>query len=248
MLSGVLIKAIGIYVLARLAFNVFGVTSEELSLFRWLGLASMVLGGFMAVGQKDIKRLFAFSSISQVGFMILGLGLGTPLGIVGGLYHLVNHSMFKSLLFLNAGSVEYATGIRDLNQLGGLNSQLPVTGATSLVGSMSIAGLPPFNGFWSKLIIVLACIQAGYYGIATVAVLVSIITLAYQLKVQRMAFFAALPETLKGLRREPPLMGLAMIILAVGCLALSLLVLTGFSDPWLIGPAQQVLTTGVFGG
>jgi multicomponent Na+:H+ antiporter subunit D len=156
--------------------------------------------------------------------------------------------MFKSLLFLNAGSVEYATGIRDLNQLGGLNSQLPVTGATSLVGSMSIAGLPPFNGFWSKLIIVLACIQAGYYGIATVAVLVSIITLAYQLKVQRMAFFAALPETLKGLRREPPLMGLAMIILAVGCLALSLLVLTGFSDPWLIGPAQQVLTTGVFGG
>jgi multicomponent Na+:H+ antiporter subunit D len=248
MLSGVLIKAIGIYVLARLAFNVFGITGEALSLLRWLGLASMVVGGFMAVGQHDIKRLFAFSSISQVGFMILGLGLGTPLGIVGGLYHLVNHSMFKSLLFLNAGSVEYATGIRDLNKLGGLNSRLPVTGATSLIGSMSIAGLPPFNGFWSKLIIVLACIQAGYYGIATVAVLVSIITLAYQLKVQRMAFFEALPEALKGLRREPPLMALAMILLAVGCLALSLIVLTGFSDPWLIGPAQQALTAGVFAG
>ena len=248
MLSGVLIKAIGIYVLARLTFNVFGVTGEALSLLRWLGLASMVVGGFLAVGQKDIKRLFAFSSISQVGFMILGLGLGTPLGIVGGLYHLVNHSMFKSLLFLNAGSVEYATGIRDLNKLGGLNSRLPVTGATSLVGSMSIAGLPPFNGFWSKLIIVLACIQAEYYGIATVAVLVSIITLAYQLKVQRMAFFAALPEALRGLRREPPLMALAMILLAVGCIALSLIVITGFSDPWLIGPAQQALSAGIFAG
>ncbi len=248
MLSGVLIKAIGIYVLARLAFNVFGISESALEMLRWLGVLSMVVGGLLAVGQKDIKRLFAFSSISQVGFMVLGLGLGTPLGFVGALYHLVNHSMFKSLLFLNAGAVEYATGTRDLNQLGGLNSRMPVTGATSLVGSMSIAGLPPFNGFWSKLIIVLACIEGGYYVLATVAVLVSIITLAYQLKVQRMAFFAALPDTLKNLRREPPMMSLAVILLAAGCIALALLMLSGLRDPWLIGTAQQVLSAGVFGG
>jgi multicomponent Na+:H+ antiporter subunit D len=148
MLSGVLIKAIGIYVLARLAFNVFGVTDNELSLLRWLGLLSMVVGGLLAVGQDDIKRLFAYSSISQVGFIVLGLGIGTPLGIVGALFHLVNHAMFKSLLFLNAGTVEYATGTRDLNKLGGLNRMLPVTGATSLVASLSIAGVPPFSGFW----------------------------------------------------------------------------------------------------
>jgi len=247
MLSGVLIKAIGIYVLARLAFNVFGITDNELSLLRWLGLLSMVVGGLLAVGQDDIKRLFAYSSISQVGFMVLGLGLGTPLGIVGALYHLVNHAMFKSLLFLNAGAVEYASGTRNLNRLGGLNRMLPVTGATSLVGSMSIAGVPPFSGFWSKLIIVLACIESGYYGFAVAAVLVSIITLAYQLKVQRMAFFDSLPEALKGLRREPPMMALAMILLAVGCVALSLVVLTGLHDPWLIGAAQQTLTSGLFG-
>jgi len=248
MLSGVLIKAIGIYVLARLAFNVFGITDNELSMLRWLGLLSMVVGGLLAVGQKDIKRLFAYSSISQVGFMVLGLGLGTPLGLVGGLYHLVNHAMFKSLLFLNAGAVEYATGTRNLNELGGLNRKLPVTAATSLVGSMSIAGIPPFNGFWSKLIIVLACIESGFYGFATAAVLISIVTLAYQLKVQRMAFFASLPVALKGLQREPPMMALAMILLAAGCIALSFAVLTGLRDPWLIGAAQQVLTAGVFGG
>lgn len=248
MLSGVLIKAIGIYVLARLAFNVFGITGNELSLLRWLGLLSMVAGGLLAVGQKDIKRLFAYSSISQVGFMVLGLGLGTPLGLVGGLYHLVNHAFFKSLLFLNAGAVEYATGTRKLKKLGGLNRQLPVTAATSLVGSMSIAGVPPFNGFWSKLIIVLACIESGHYGFAVAAVLVSIVTLAYQLKVQRMAFFAALPETLKGLRREPPMMALAMILLAIGSISLSLAVFTGLREPWLIGTAQQVLSAGVFGG
>jgi len=248
MLSGVLIKAIGIYVLARLAFNVFGITESELSMLRWLGLLSMVVGGLLAVGQKDIKRLFAYSSISQVGFMVLGLGLGTPLGLVGALYHLVNHAMFKSLLFLNAGAVEYATGTRSLKKLGGLNQMLPVTGATSLVGSMSIAGIPPFSGFWSKLIIVLACIEGGFYGFAVAAVLVSIVTLAYQLKVQRMAFFASLPEALKGLRREPPMMALGMILLAIGCIALSFAVITGLRDPWLIGAAQQTLTSGVFGG
>ncbi|MDX2417142.1 MAG: proton-conducting transporter membrane subunit [Xanthomonadales bacterium] len=248
MLSGVLIKAIGIYVLARLAFNVFGVTDNELSLLRWLGLLSMVTGGLLATGQKDIKRLFAYSSISQVGFMVLGLGLGTPLGLVGGLYHLVNHAFFKSLLFLNAGAVEYATGTRNLKQLGGLNRQLPVTAATSLVGSMSIAGIPPFSGFWSKLIIVLACIESGYYGFATVAVLVSIVTLAYQLKVQRMAFFAALPETLKSLHKERPMMATAMILLAIACIALAFAVLTGLRSPWLVGAAQQVLTSGIFGG
>jgi multicomponent Na+:H+ antiporter subunit D len=168
--------------------------------------------------------------------------------LVGALYHLVNHAMFKSLLFLNAGAVEYATGTRNLRELGGLNIKLPVTGATSMVGSMSIAGVPPFNGFWSKLIIVLACIESRHYGFAVAAVLVSIVTLAYQLKVQRMAFFAKLPETLKGLRREPPMMALAMILLAVGCIALSFAVVTGLHDPWLISGAGQVLTSGVFGG
>jgi multicomponent Na+:H+ antiporter subunit D len=246
MLSGVLIKAIGIYVLARLVFNVFGVGESELGLLRWLGVLSMIVGGLLAAGQKDIKRLFAYSSISQVGFMVLGLGLGTPLGLVGALYHLINHSMFKSLLFLNAGAVEYATGTRNLKKLGGLNRLLPVTGATSLIGSMSIAGVPPFNGFWSKLIIILACVESGYYGFAAVAVAISVVTLAYQLKVQRLAFFASLPDAMQNLRREPRLMALAMILLATGCIALSFAVLGGLRDPWLIGAAQEVLTAGVF--
>ena len=248
MLSGVLIKAIGIYALARLAFNVFGVTGNVLELLCWLGVLSMIVGGLLAVGQNDIKRMFAYSSISQVGFIVLALGLATPLGFVGALYHLVNHAMFKSLLFLNAGSVEYATGTRNLDELGGLNQALPVTGVTSLVGSMSIAGVPPFNGFWSKLIIILACIEAGSYGFAGVAVAVSIVTLAYQLKVQRQAFFAALPGAIRHLGREPRMMALGMIVLTVGCIATSFVVLGGLRDPWLIGAAQQALTAGVFGG
>ena len=137
-----------------------------LALLRWLGVFSMVIGGLLATGQWDMKRLFAYSSISQVGYMVLGLGLGTPLGVVGALYHLVNHSVFKSLLFLNAGAVEHATGTRDLKRLGGLRQAMPVTGFTSLVASMSMAGIPPLNGFWSKLIIIVACVQSGFFGFA----------------------------------------------------------------------------------
>ncbi|MBT8039469.1 MAG: NADH/ubiquinone/plastoquinone (complex I) [Gammaproteobacteria bacterium] len=247
LLSGVLIKAVGIYVLARLVFNVFGPVAGVLELLCWLGLASMLVGGLAAMGQNDIKRMFAYSSISQVGFIVLGLGLATPLGLVGALYHLVNHALFKSLLFLNAGAVERCTGTRNLDELGGLNRALPVTGATSLVGSMSIAGIPPLNGFWSKLIIILACVQAGRYGFATVAVVVSIVTLAYQLKVQHRAFFAALPEALGTVRREPRRMALAMILLAAGCVVLSFAVVTGFTDPVFIGDAQAVLSSGTFG-
>ena len=130
----------------------------------------MLAGVFLAFGQWDLKRLLAYHSISQIGYVILGIGLGTPLGILGGLFHLFNHSMFKSLLFLNAGAVEYATGSRDLKHLGGLGRSMPVTANTSLVASMSIAGIPPLNGFWSKLIIVLACIENGHPWLALAAV------------------------------------------------------------------------------
>ncbi len=245
MLSGVLIKAIGIYVVARLIYNVFGADEGVLGLLRWLGVISMVVGGLLATGQWDMKRLFAYSSISQVGYIVLGLGLGTPLGVVGALYHLVNHSMFKSLLFLNAGAVEYATGDRDLKRLGGLNRVMPVTGATSMVASMSIAGIPPLNGFWSKLIIVVACVQSGFYVLAAVAVGVSVVTLGYQLKAQRYAFFGASPVSTAPLA-EPRLMATAMVVLAIGCMALSVLVIGGLGDPILIGPAAQALLGGTF--
>jgi multicomponent Na+:H+ antiporter subunit D len=243
--AGVLSKAIGIYVIARLLYNVFGVTEVELEVLRWLGVISMVVGGLLATGQSDMKRLFAYSSISQVGYIVLGLGLGTPLGVVGALFHLLNHAVFKSLLFLNAGTVEYVTGTRDLKQLGGLNRAMPVTRATTLVASMSIAGIPPFNGFWSKLIIIVACVQSGFVGFAVTAVIMSIVTLGYQLKVLRHAFATPPAPGSAGVVREPRMMCAAMIVLALGCMVLPLLLLGGFGSPLLVGPAKEALLGGV---
>lgn len=246
MLSGVVIKTMGVYVLARFVFNIFGQTSELQQILRWLGVISMVGGVLLAIGQWDLKRLLAYHSISQIGYVVLGLGMG-PLGMVGGLFHLVNHSVFKSLLFLNAGAVEYATGTRDLHRLGGLNGKMPVTANTSLIASLSISGIPPLNGFWSKLIIVIACVEQGHYWFALAAVLVSLITLSSFLKVQKYGFFEALKPALAGVSEVPVLMRMAMLLLAVLCVVLALAVTTGIRTPFLVDEAAQVLVDGRFG-
>ncbi|MCD5391073.1 NADH/ubiquinone/plastoquinone (complex I) [candidate division NPL-UPA2 bacterium] len=243
MLSGVLIKAIGIYALIRVIFNVFGLTPLLSSILTTLGTLSMIVSVLLAIGQWDLKRLLAYHSISQIGYVILGIGLGTPLGILGGLFHLINHAAFKSLLFLNAGAIEYTTGTRELERMGGLNKKMPVTGSTSIIASMSIAGIPPFNGFWSKLIIIMACVNAGRFGLAGWAVFVSIMTLASFMKVQKYAFFDELKKARERVKEVPALMCFSMILLAILCVTMGLLWHSWVVDLFL-GPARDVLVAG----
>jgi len=208
-----------------------------------LGTLSMVVGVFLAIGQWDFKRLLAYHSISQIGYVMLGIGLGTPLGVLGGLFHLANHAAFKSLLFLNAGAVQYRSGTRRLDRMGGLRNRMPLTAWTCLVSSMSIAGVPPLNGFFSKLIIIVACAKAGRYGFALWAVLVSVMTLASFMKVQKYAFFGPLREKWRTLREVPALMAAAMLILAILCVSMSGLVLPQVRKPFL-DRAVKVLLRG----
>jgi len=218
MLSGVLIKALGIYTITRIFFNVFGMTIQLSWVFMILGIISMIAGGILALRQKDFKRLLAYSSISQIGYILIGLGCGNYWGLLGALFHLFNHATFKSLLFLNSGAVEYSTGTRELEKMGGLSKVMPVTGATSTIGSLSISGVPPFNGFWSKLFIIIGLVQAGRFALASLTVLVSVLTLAYYLKVQRFAFFGTLRERWAKIREVPGAMCVSMIILAIICI------------------------------
>ena len=217
MLSGVFIKVLGVYALCRVFFNILGVSAATSFTLIILSILSMVVGAFLAIAQTDIKRMFAYSSISQIGFIIFALGIGTPLAILGGLFHLFNHAVFKSLLFLNSGSIEYSTGTRNMKRLGGLNSQLPITGYTSLLGSMSISGIPPLAGFFSKLIIIIAAVQAGYFKLSAVAILVSIVTIAYYLKFLQFTFFGKPNEEMSKVKEVPWAMCLSMIALAVIC-------------------------------
>ncbi|MDP2945428.1 MAG: monovalent cation/H+ antiporter subunit D family protein [Atribacterota bacterium] len=243
MLSGVLIKSLGIYTLCRFFYNIIGINSSFSSILMILGTLSMVIGVFLAIGQWDFKRLLAYHSISQIGYVILGIGLGTPLGIIGGLFHLFNHSVFKSLLFLNSGAVEYATGTRDLKKMGGLMTKMPVTGTTTLIASMSIAGIPPFNGFWSKLIIIIAAVQANRLGYAFWAVLASILTLASFTKVMKYAFFGELRKRWSEVKEVPFFMKIAMVILALICVVGGVLLIPNINEVFL-KPASDVLLEG----
>ena len=164
------------------------------------------------------------------------------LAIAGGLYHLVNHAAFKGLLFLNAGAIEYTLGTRDLREMGGLGKSMPATSATSFVASMSISGIPPFNGFFSKLIIIIAAIMARFYFLAFLAVLVSIITLASFLKFQRYAFYNREEgKGEKGIKEVPFPMVFSMVVMSLLCIMLSLLAFPGIRDA-VLAPAAEILT------
>jgi multicomponent Na+:H+ antiporter subunit D len=254
MLSGIFIKAVGIYVIIRLFFNMFTLSQEMAILITTLGTLSMVAGVFLAIGQWDIKRLLAYHSISQMGYVVMSVGIGmilishgakpeiASLAIAGGLFHLVNHAAFKGLLFLNAGAIEFTIGTRNLKEMGGLSGPMPVTSATSFVASMSISGIPPFNGFFSKLIIIIAAIMAKFYLLAALAVIVSIITLASFLKFQRYAFYNKSDNNIKKHIREVPFpMVFSMVLLSIICVLLSLLVIPEIREA-ILSPAIHILT------
>ncbi|MBP7850892.1 MAG: hypothetical protein KA053_11530 [Lentimicrobiaceae bacterium] len=251
MLSGVLIKAVGLYTLIRLLFNVFPLNQEVALVITVIGSLSMIIGVLLAIGQWDLKRLLAYHSISQMGYVVIGIGIGmmilvqggdtlvAGLAIAGGLFHMINHAVFKGLLFLNAGAIEYAIGTRDLMKMGGLAKKMPFTYGASFCASMAISGLPPFNGFFSKLIIILAALKGGFILLAILAVIGSIVTLASFMKFQRYAFHnqtEAHPEA----REVPFPMVFTMLSLALLCLVLSLLIFPGIRELFL-GPATEIL-------
>jgi multicomponent Na+:H+ antiporter subunit D len=221
LLAGIVTKTTGVYTVIRLVAAVFGFTAPVKEILLVSGTVSILVGAFAALGQNDMKRMLAYSSISQVGYMILSLGTGTPLGIAGAVFHLFNHAVFKTQLFVNAAAVEEETGTRDMDRLGGIAAKMPVTGTTSIVAFLSTAGIPPLSGFWSKLIIIIALWTAGCKWYAAIAVAASIVTLAYFLSMQRRVFFGKLVQGFEELKEAKtglliPAVVLTLITIGVG--------------------------------
>ena len=214
LLAGIATKVSGIYALIRVATSVFGHNDSINFVLMIAGTVSILVGAFAALGQNDFKRMLAYSSISQVGYIVLGLGCGTELGVIGAVFHLFNHSVFKSLLFVNSAAIEQRTGTTDMNKLGGLGAKMPFTNITSLIAFLSTAGIPPLSGFWSKLIIVIALWQGTHYVYAFIAVLASVITLAYLLSMQRRVFFGILSDKMQSVREGSFGIVFAEVILA----------------------------------
>lgn len=244
LLSGVFIKVLGIYTTARMVFNIFGLSRATAPMFFdiliVLGLLSITVAGLTALNQKDYKRLLGYSSVSQIGYIMLGFGIGNYYGVAGAIFFILAHALAKSLLFLTSGSVVHATGTRDLTKLAGLGEKMPTTAWSFRFGGMSLIGIPPLVGFWAKFWIILGALKAGMLWLAVVAILLSGLTLYYYLKIENGVF---LKKGKIDAKPAPFTMRIAMVFLVVLIVLLGL----GFQQviDFIVGPAANALLRGL---
>lgn len=243
-----------LYGLFRVCFSIYGASLGS-AVVPWtiivMGVLSMFIGVSMAVVQKEIKRLMAYHSVSQIGYMLLGLGVGLlalsdPQAMAdygftamkGGIYHLINYTVYKGLLFLTAGALYYAAGSRNLNDLGGLARNMPYTTFMFVIAAAAIAGLPPFNGFVSKLLIYESTF-AVYPILSIMALVTSVLTLASFVKVFQTAFLGPAKARLSHVKEVPAGMLLGMSVLTIVIIGLTLFPTWSLSN--LVEPAAKAL-------
>ena len=218
-------KLLGIYLFARISLGLFEITPSVRAFFVLIGAVTVIGAVMAALVQHNLRRLLGFHAVSQVGYMVLGIATGTALGVMGGLFHMVNNTIYKSCLFLTAGAAERRSGTGELDRMGGLARAMPLTFSAALIAALAISGVPPLNGFVSKWMIYQGIIEMGeragfIWVIALVAAMFgSALTLASFVKVLHSVF---LGQPHGGRDAEGPtpnaLMGLAMAVLAILCL------------------------------
>ena len=246
-------KLLGIYLLARCVSDLFASTPGLQTMLMVLGAVTVLAAVFMALVQHDLKRLLSYHAVSQVGYMVLGIGSGTAIGMAGGLFHMLNHAVYKCCLFLCAGAVEKAADTTDLDRLGGLARSMPVTFASCAVAALAISGIPPLNGFASKWMVYQGIIVAGESGgpgwilWLIAAMLGSVLTLASFVKVLHATFLCKpAPNIAARTIREAGLsMALPMAVLAALCVVFGVF---AYAIPLerLIFPAVDASVPGVW--
>ncbi len=239
LLSAALVQT-GAYALIRVLLLFFGsmqaVWQMTLVVFAVL---TMFVGNLMALLQDDIKRLLAFSTIAQMGYILFGFSIATQQGLTASLFHIMNHAIMKSLLFLCAGAFVYKVGTRNLSKLEGIRRTMPVTSVLLAIGAVAIAAIPPLNGFWSEWMIVLAGIEAGMLAFSALMIVNILLSVAYYL---RLIFVIVLKEPTpvsKEATEAPVSMLIPIIILAALCIIIG--IYPGPFITWAEGAAKAAL-------
>ncbi|MFW9807158.1 MAG: NuoM family protein [Candidatus Thorarchaeota archaeon] len=225
LLSGAMIET-GAYALMRFGLITLYDAAMALSFFvAALGVITMFYGGFMALAQIDIKRLLAYSSVSQMGYVLFALGVYAPLGAAGGMFHLINHAFSKGLLFMTAGAVIHQTGLRDITKMGGLSNKMPITAFAAAIGMMSIAGSPPLSGFASEWMMFFGGFERAVVGgavaslpfliLTILAVTSTILSAGYMLRFFWRVFLGPHPDELEDVKESSRSMTIPMIILGI---------------------------------
>jgi len=230
LLSGIVIET-GLYGMTRVFYLLFDPAFFQVSIAA-LAVLTMTLANIMALLQQDIKRLLAYSSIAQIGYMLIGVSTGTAYGIMGTFLHVFNHSLMKGLAFLSAGSIVHQAETRDINRLRGVGRMMPFTSFTLFVALLGLGGVPATNGFISKFILFSSALGAGMPLLAVIGVLNSAFSMAYYLRVMKAMVSKPEDEALK-VREAPMLMVGVTIVMA------ALIVLFGLYPAPVIGFAMR---------
>lgn len=228
-LFAALLTKVGVYAILR-TFTLVDLDPSGVARALLLALSgiTMVVGIVCALGQGDVRRILAFQSVSKIGYMLAGVAIGTPLAIAGTLVFLVHHGLVKGNLFLIAGVMRRVGGSFRLAELGGLASRAPLLAVVFFLSALSIAGVPPFSGFWAKLVLVKAALEAGEWAIVAVMLAVGLLTLWSLMQVWSEAFWRAPRETPQRATSDErvrtrallaPIAALALCALLVGLLA-----------------------------
>jgi multicomponent K+:H+ antiporter subunit A len=244
--SATMVKA-GVFLLARL-YPALGGSEPWFWIVSTVGLATLTFGAFVAIFQQDLKGLLAYSTISHLGLITLLFGLDSPLAVVAGVFHILNHAAFKASLFMAAGIIDHETGSRDMRQLNGLWSAMPVTATLAMVASAAMAGVPLLNGFLSKEMFFAETLsidshRAFEWIVPIVATVAASASVAYSLRFIHDVFFNGEPVGLSKTPHEPPRwMRIPVEVLVVVCLVVGIL------PAITVGPLLAVAARATLGG
>jgi len=196
LLSGLVVKATGVFLLIRFLFGIFGAHKafygQLLSpIFLVVAAMTTIGGSLFAIAQNDLKRMLAYSTVAQMGYILMGIGLFTATGLEGSILHMFNHALVKSLLFLSAGAIIYKTGVRDISQMSRMGYRMPLTMACFTLGALSMVGIPPLTGFMSKWALAEAAMKAGLPILVVVLLVSSLLNAVYYFRVVGIAFFGS---------------------------------------------------------
>ena len=226
-LSGLVVKAgiVGMLRVYQIAYGSGAIDMTGLNaVLMWLGAIAIVMGAFFAVFQDDIKMMLAYSTISNIGYIVMGLGLASNFGVIGASVHVFNHALIKATLFLGAGALIFSTGKRTLSDLAGIGRYMPVTVAAMSIGAVSIVGIPPTAGFLCKWYIALGAVEAGHPFFAFALVFGALFIFVYYIRMVNAFYFREpVSDAITRAHEAPPSMLVPIVILAALCLVMGVL-------------------------